>query len=332
MRFILLAALLSIGLVAGCITYRNTYDLTSVQGLAVDPLDPNTVLAVHGSRIERSTDGGRTWKVAASPNAVSALAWVGSLAWTIGEPVGSAQLTVLASADTGLTWSATVSSLPSSAPVSYGSTLDVDHTDDRHVVVAISGNLPQVFVTSDAGGTWSTSSLAPVPSYTSPVVAAFDGADGSSVWLGFPHELLHSSDGGLTFAGIATVISGAVLDIAALGSSVLVATDAGLLGSTDGGTTFTPRFLPSGDSARSVRIDGANPSIVWVVGYSGVYRSADGGATFLLVANGGTTGPSIAIAPSNDRIVLFGGESTLDGGATFVRFGVFDFGVLVPLY
>ena len=330
MRFLVLAALLGLGLAFGCIPIgRTVYDVTSVQALAVDPVDPNTVLAIHGARIERSTDGARTWKVD-QRNEVSALAWVGSRVWALGEPVGGTQLTLLVSADTGLTWSATVSPLPSTASSAFGSALAVDRTDDQHVVVGFSGLTPLVLVTRDAGATWSTASLAAVPSDTSPITLAFDGANGSSVWLGLPRVLLHSGDGGLTFAGTAAVISGAVLDIAALGSSVFVTTDSGLLASTDGGTTFTSRSLGS-DVALGVRIDPA-PSIVWVVGYSGVHRSTDGGATFLLVSNGFTTESSIAIAPSDDRIVYFGGVSTSDLGTTFVRSGAFDYPVVVPIY
>jgi photosystem II stability/assembly factor-like uncharacterized protein len=334
MRFTLPAALLVLGLVFGCYPhYPPTYDVSSVQGLAVDPSDANTVLAVHGGAIERSTDGGRTWKVDASPNAVTALAWVGSLAWAIGQPVGSAQFTVLMSADTGLTWNATVSPLPSA--VTNASTLDVDRMNDRHVVVvdAVPGVVPQVFVTQDAGATWRMSSLAPVPSYANPVVVAFDGMNGSDVWLGFPN-LLHSTDGGLTFTGTATVVSGVVFDIAALGSSVFVATDSGLLASTDGGATFGRRTILN-DTVFGVRIDSAAPSIVWAVGSTGIYRSTDGGAIFLLVSNAEFLASS-AIAPSNGQVVYFGGvaggASTTDGGATFVRFSPFDFAILIPIY
>lgn len=115
---------------------------------------------------------------------------------------------------------------------------------------------------------------------------------------------------------------------------VMYVTDAfaGVHKSTDGGLTWTninrgidARSGPSGDHipAFSVTIDPNNPDVVWVgmQNSNEVYRSADGGATWVKRGNGivepiGTfTVRGITVQPGNSDVVYIAGEITVKNSA-----------------
>lgn len=80
---------------------------TQVMGLAVNPGEPDTILA-SGSRVLRSTDGGKDWAPVLDTPAGS-----GPIAWSQGDPavayVVGLDRSLYRSDDTGETWSAVVS-------------------------------------------------------------------------------------------------------------------------------------------------------------------------------------------------------------------------------
>ena len=112
---------------------------------AVDPADPDTVLATTQDGLVRSTDGGRQWQRAAGAPALVVLAWAGEGQLYGVAPDGS----VARSADGGVTWAerGSVGGRPEAI------TLDVrDGTATLYVAASDRG----ILVSTDGGATFTT--------------------------------------------------------------------------------------------------------------------------------------------------------------------------------
>ncbi len=118
-------------------------------------------------------------------------------------------------------------------------------------------------------------------------------------------------------------------DLATSASGILAVADGTVWRSTDEGASFSTYDSGlSGSGARSLAVAPSNPAVVYLTtDADGVYRSADGGATWEMRSNGLRAGrPTVAAAvhPTNPDIVAVTTDvdfvyMTDDGGDTWVR-------------
>ncbi len=151
--------------------------------------------------------------------------------------------------------------------------------------------------------------------------AIYAGTIGEGLWK--------STDQGASFLRIDGSLIRQVRDIAFDSSTpgkILVASLGGLFRSVDGGSSFS-KVLPVAIS--TVTIDPTNASVVYAGTQTlGVYKSLDGGETFVASNTGLTNlqtsrGGGVAIDPSDSSIVFAGTEGggvfkSRNGGATWV--------------
>ncbi len=232
----------------------------TVTSLAVDPLDPERVVAGSWHATHRSTDGGRTWTILASPleldgvreSQVVAVALDRSWFLRGGSPLGVMRLD-------GDAW---VPSRTGFAGVSVA-WLTVDPA--RPEVAFVSGNqytitLPGVHRTLDGAATWSdvTAGLGLVDVYA----LAMDPADGR-------HLLAAMSVG------------------------------RGMGATADGGQTWAAVDLPGEDwwPVDAIAFAPSDPSWVYAATWESLLRSSDGGATWVGLPTEWGVGPPIAVDP-----------------------------------
>jgi photosystem II stability/assembly factor-like uncharacterized protein len=123
-------------------TDRRTWERRSTVALgafAVSPTDPQTVLAIGQAGLQRSTDGGRTWKPVPGTPPVGVLAWEqGADVWGAGRDG-----MVWQSADGGATWQRR-GQLPAQPHAVT--------THESTIFAAVTGD--EIVVSTDGGATW----------------------------------------------------------------------------------------------------------------------------------------------------------------------------------
>lgn len=137
----------------------------------------------------------------------------------------------------------------------------------------------------------------------------FAATQGGGLW--------RSSDAGATWsrvAGYPERYAWKVASPANATSIVYVASQGGLHVSTDGGVSYTQRTF---DAVRAVAVDDANANLLIGVPGAGIYRSTDGGATFVDVSAGldGADVRAIVFDGSGNAFAaVFGAPGTAYGG------------------
>ncbi len=113
---------------------------------------------------------------------------------------------------------------------------------------------------------------------------------------GVQNGLLYSTDGGATFArlGATTFAGQSVVDVAARGNTILAA-------------TFEPRVATAGGAVFT----------------GGLYRSTDGGATFVQGATGLPTGPITSLVGDPSNANTFYAAVTASSGANLNQTGIY---------
>ena len=227
-----------------------------------------------------------------------------------------------------------------------------------------------VFKSTDAGASWDDSISPPdsgcvLGGYAAfATVMAMAPLDSKTLYLGETEDedgfysLLKSSDGGAHWASIWNYNNGLQSDLnvvavnpgdpatlyAGVGDAGYFtapgSTGTGVIKSTDGGTTWNATGLKD-TAATLLVIDPADPGILYAgtqgiytepKGFRGLFKSIDGGASWLPVNNGltgladiGATITALVIAPNHSN-VLYAGTSRdgvykrVDGAATWVKF------------
>ncbi|MCO5171198.1 MAG: YCF48-related protein [Planctomycetes bacterium] len=315
-----------------------------LSGLALDPQDPQRLYVTSpgaGNQVFRSTDGGQTW----SPSTTGASGPVGAprVHPTDGQIVlvGSGGFVpgdgVFRSTDGGATW-AQASGLPAGAtvpaiafdPSSPGVVYAADATPE---VGGATGT--GLYRSTDGGATWTH--LASTSGFTTIMDVVVDptgvvyvgGRDGLGVQ--------RSADGGASFTPMHTGLTDLEVNALALDPSapltLYAGTDAGgeLFRTTDGGATWSQRAIddPSTGTtteefAVSVAV-GAGGGQVYFGAFTGLYGSADGGATFALRQHGITSVSVAAVVahPTAPGTFYAGTRNgvwrTTDGGQTWAR-------------
>lgn len=245
--------------------------------LAVDPQDPDHILAVPGdyAGVMISTDGGQSWQMGDQFSPLQ-------LAFSPGDPAivyAAAQTGLFVSRDGGVTWSAVEREPVNGQPLTV---LSVHPTDSRTVYV--SGPTLGILKTADGGQTWQT--------LTNGLPAA--PALSLAIDPGHPDTL---------FAGLRSAGEG-------IGG-------AGLYRSTDGGQTWSrlSAGLPPEATFLSIAVDPADGQTVYAAdNFSGVYVSNDGGTTWNALNAGLDHREVRSLALSDDGRVLYAGTT---GGGVF---------------
>ncbi len=290
-----------------------------IWSLAIDPKNPNTILA--GSRfseIFKSVDGGQTWRFKTLGGVNVGLETSAFLF----DPANSRNVLaastqgLLRSADGGETWGGygnvnasffTLAADPASATTLYAGNIAgsgiYKSTDGGAHWVAINNGLP-----ANQGATGAL-----------PLVIGFalDPAHSTTLYAGtFGNGLYRSTDGGSNWSSVGTGMRSASVTALAFEPSTLLAATlgAGVYQSADGGGTWTPSNanLDVG-IVNSLLSDPASPATVYAALSDGVYRSADGGGTWQTLNNGLPIAPVSALAsrPGSPPTLL---AATLGGG------------------
>jgi photosystem II stability/assembly factor-like uncharacterized protein len=159
-----------------------------------------------------------------------------------------------------------------------------------------------------------------------------------NAYVGTTSGLFKSTDGGTTWQPLTRGLPAPADGLSRIGIGIapsdprriyawVTARTSGLYRSDDAGTSWTQmntenRVWGRGDDFANVRVDPANPDIVYAANTS-TYRSTDGGRTFTAIkgAPGGDDYHTIWINPTNPRIILIaadqGATITVNGGQTW---------------
>lgn len=195
------------------------------------------------------------------------------------------------------------------------------------------------YVAASTGGLWKTTDggqsyacLSLTWSNNSIVGLAINATNPLELWVATPGYLYHTVNAGVSFTevNVSSSLSGLTEFTANFQSGVLLAgTSAGLKISSDNGASWTSVSVIA-QSVSDIAIHPTNNQIVYVAAKSGLFKSANGGASFAQVtatgATIGTTNNRIALSAANVNAVwllaaslnrLTGVYKSTDQGATF---------------
>ncbi|MBI3449928.1 MAG: hypothetical protein HY049_13560 [Acidobacteria bacterium] len=299
-----------------------------VNSIAVHPTDPNIVYACGAQGgVWKSTNAGTTWM--ALTDTLPSLA-TGAIAISTSNPsilylgTGEANLSIDSywgagiwkSTDGGANWAPTGPIDPNRAPLNSAAIAQiVVHPTDPNVVIAAVGTFQEgnrlfsggIYRTTDGGATWARALGTGLPAGA---VAATD-------------VLFDPSNPNNVYAGLGYI-----------GGSA----NNGVYKSTNGGASFGARIaggLPSTNVGRiNLGISKSSPLIVYAAHHSvsastllGLYRSADGGASWTFKSSTGYSCNTqcwydlvVAVHPTDPNTVFLGGVNlyrSTNGGNTF---------------
>jgi photosystem II stability/assembly factor-like uncharacterized protein len=269
----------------------------SINALAVDPMNPDTVYAATGRAVLKSRDGGLSWTSSfALFSSDDPLPPIGSLAI---DPSSSASIYAATTAglfksvDAGIAWRNISAGLPN--PHVYS--LAVDPVSPTTVFAGAAGNLAK---STDGGETWSGKPLAFTIynlAFAHEGPSTIYGADFDSGYYPSPSTLYKSTDGGASWtqSGCMSDIPPGALAIDPTSPSTLYAGSldagfscciSGLFKTTDSGVNWS---TVNDSYVTAVVVDPQNPGTVYAatapsfVGTetpAGFIRSMDGGASW----------------------------------------------------
>ena len=269
----------------------------SITDLALSPSSSSELFALSGlagmSQVFRTTDGARTWqRRSAFEQTASDLAV---------DPKSADILYVLTEAgilkspDKGATWS----SLPFGAGrFAAGGKMAVHPAN------------PKILYASGSAGS---------PTGKSDM-AFFKTADGGRTWTAV--KLSSGADSGATTA-LAMAPSNPATLYAAGTTTTGVAAWYRMYKSTNGGSAWSAIGADITDQVTALAVHPANPSRVWAATSWGIYRSGDGGKTWLR-NEGFAFGNSLAVDPANPDVLYAGYEKkcykSVDGGVHWTEY------------
>lgn len=255
--------------------------------VAASPIDPDLAFVAGGlAGLHRSTDAGDTWTPVPGFGRVTAIAFVGDGSGHV--LVGDADGRVSRSMDGGETWESTT-------PVAGGgevAAIGVGLGDDASTVVAALG-AGQVLRSTDAGATFEAIGD---PAPGAPLRGiALDVDDPSTIWVSSADEgPYRTTDDGSSWE----------------------AQPSGLTKSEQADEVGVPHF-------RAIRSTGIEGELL-IGGFDGLFRSADGGATWQPSETAGDYVSGLAVSPTyadDDTVVVMtyvkGGFISDDGGETW---------------
>jgi len=288
-----------------------------LNGLAIDPADPQILYASAFEGVYKSSDRGLTWALSGLTEAI--------ILQVIIDPASPSTLLaigteVFRSTNGGGSWTTLFQRFPL---ISHSAALDPTSASAYLV-----GTSEGIYRSTNQGASWLPSStginaslvekLAVDPHRPGVLYAALDGTG-----------TLHKSvDAGASWS-LVTGISGVrALALDPKTPSLLyAATDGGIVRSQDGGSTWV-RINTAETTGREIAVDPQTPATLYLASSEGVRKSVDGGITW------NAAGPDVpgfppsvlVIAPSEPQTVFAGDfQSGLykssDGGATWTAIG-----------
>lgn len=300
----------------------------NVVEVAVDPTNSSTVFAsalqTGGRNVFKSTDGGRTWRVASRGLSPGQEQTVWALAVDPSSPrtvyAGTWSAGVFKSTDGGLSWRPAGNGL---GPFRVNEL--VAHPTAPGVLWAATGRVREegagVYRTTNGAITWEPSRRGLSASNVTSLAIGPPVAPGEPrvLYAGTPSlGVLRSRDGGAQWAlaSQGLVIGGAVdaLLVHPQDPAILyAATGAGVFQSTDGGARWTPKSqgLPGGEVSRvySLAFHPTDPQTLYAGTQRGLFKSLDGGETWSYKGlDNGMRTISIAVSPDDPSVVYAGGD------------------------
>jgi photosystem II stability/assembly factor-like uncharacterized protein len=290
--------------------------------LAIDPVNPEAVLAGTDGGVRCSADSGRTWT--SCPSEALSNAMVGGIAFDPANPsrVLASACGIFVSADGGRSWVQTLGpSLDRDCRrVDYGTRIDparfaIDPSNPDRVFAA----LGDLYRSEDGGGSWIHVLVSlgdgvqchgfrgvAIDPVDSSVVYAVDGIGGPA----------RSEDGGASFPPVSCGLL-PLGEFAAIAidprspATVYASLGRGLVKSIDGGETW--RAVRGIDSVWTLMFDPVDPTTLYAGTDSGVFVTVDGGSTWGPLNDGLLVAPvyELAIDPRDGRTLLAG----TDGGS-----------------
>jgi photosystem II stability/assembly factor-like uncharacterized protein len=314
--------------------------------LAIDPSDGLRVFATVDRHVYRSLDGGASWVrsdtglgnapalglavSSADPGTVYTATAPG---WPT-DPAGPSG--VFRSVDGGDTWVQTTD-------VVGATVMAVDSTG---TTVAI-GDPAGVLRSLDGGVTWFPASQGMLETSVTAVAVDPTNAAVSYASTGSKEGLFKSNDGGRSWTFTGTGLKQPVVSLAVAPSdpSVIYAgagnfdwygyyAQVGVYRSTDGGASWLPVNIGIDDvQVDALAVDPTDPNVVYAAGEyfcdecndGGVWKSVDGGATWVELSVEHSAFPAIAMSPTSPNVLYAAASTygtvyrTVDGGATWSR-------------
>jgi hypothetical protein len=299
----------------------------SIQAMVIDPQNSNTVYAIAGGWIFKSTDQARTWKrVYLYPTSVLVIDPQNTDTLYAGTAGGG----ILKSEDGGASWSAASSGFPTLPNGAYATvrTLVVDPQNPSTIYAAVNECcpvLPGIFKSTDGAATWNAASFG-LPSPALAIALAIDPQNPSVLYAGTGSGIFRSWNGGAYWSAASSGLpisnpgnpSSPYVPVTALAidpqntsriyaarRGVFTATqDSTISISTDGGASWTPRGGLRA-SVFSLAMDPDDPSTVYAGTDWGVLKSTDGAASWTAANYGlqsdrnGLSIPFLATDPQN---------------------------------
>ncbi len=289
---------------------------SEVRDLTLDFADVDTAYVMGSINMLVTRDGGASWTEVAAP---LRRGWYGTILATPEGVLAGDYSGLYRSTDHGATWTF----IEQSPGIGVGSFAS-DASGQRLWMITRSTSNPLLYTSSDGGHLWlhPTGSLPGSISPTGPIAV---GPDGHAVLVRGGGRWFASSDDGATWVEVGTPppacagVSRVVFDPAVQGR-VLALVGGGVATSADGGTTWecTCRGL------RNVTVTTLLPAADgWLWGATrdqGIYRSADGGASWTYaggsVPHGYIVGPEYSYYFTVGALAAIGGRTlagTIDG-------------------
>ena len=275
--------------------------------VAYAPSMPNRIYLSHGGAISVSNDGGASF---GSP--VITNEFMSSVAVDPTNPdvvYGATGSGVLISTDGGIKWS------PSSNGLDAHRITSVALAPGTSETVLTTTTTGPVLRSSNGGTSWTTVSQVTA-------IAHFDPTASTRVYLCGSGYFATSNNGGASFTdstGDVLALGGCErLEIA--GTKFFAVGAGGMFKSTDSGAHWTGSGLGAGVGVTSIALGDATGDIVVAATQSGVFRSADGGASFTQLTSDSASG--VVADPKVPAHVVVGKRASVlvssDAGATFL--------------
>lgn len=267
----------------------------TITAYAVDPVNPDRLLATNGAAVMETTDGGCSWEEAFAVGLLPSLdvpvSSVNATVELIAIPQGNSKLTylvveekagpvsrphVILTRDGGKTWQASDDGLPPLTGQAVAIEAAPSAPNVAYLIVReVATGTDALYATTDAGATWSERSRGEAASSG----VSIDPLDPESLWFTTGAGLFHSSDGGRTRAlenRLAPPIP--FFDIHHVpGKKARLMAYQGetqdFMRSDDGGATWYPEGTPQGTALSLVHAPATGQMVMSV--HNGIFRFAE---------------------------------------------------------
>ncbi len=255
----------------------NSAPSVSVNAFSIDAFDPATILVATSTGLYGTDSAGQFWGGRNTGLNVSASGFV-SVASVFYNPVNpliayavtSGPSYLYASSDAGNTWRRLAPTYPGESPAptfSFSPNLAATITADGNTLYAVNGN-GTLLQSPDGGSSW----VKLAQGFFAPISLQLDPSNPATLYVLDSRGLHKSTDGGETFADIATPISARTLAVDSSGAVYVGGLSSLIYVSTDGAKTFavvpglagvsSPTLSASGNK---VYVGAFSPSIPFVI-------------------------------------------------------------------